>query len=129
MKIAVASDVLVCAVLRENEDRAIQAERVLRKAELLAVSTPALCEFVSTLQRDHGLEASDVAKAVRSLVNAEKVMADRPVIAAGLALLEAGGTFSEGVVAFESGRLGANNFVSFEPGSMVRIERMMPHYR
>lgn len=129
MKIAVASDVLVCAVLRDNEDRAIQAERVLKRAASIAVATPALCEFADALQRTHGLSGSDVAMAIRSLLNAANVVADREAATAGLAFLEAGGTFSEGVVAFEGQRLGANNFVSFAPDSMARVERLMPHYR
>lgn len=129
MKITVASDVLVCAVLRDDEARAVQAEKVLKQAELIAVSIPTLCEFVEVLQNSYSLDAGNVGKAVRSLLNASNVVADRSTVAAGLALLGNGGTFAEGVVAFEGQRLGANNFISFTPNSMARIERMMPHYR
>ncbi|MEJ5977617.1 VapC toxin family PIN domain ribonuclease [Novosphingobium sp. PS1R-30] len=129
IRIAVASDVLVSAVLRDGDFGPNQAERILKKADLVAVAIPPLCEFVHSLQQDHGLAANDVARAVHVLLRAEKVVANRPAIAAALASIEAGGTFIEGLVAFESQRLGANNFVSFEPDSMRRVERLMSLYR
>ena len=39
---------------------------------------------------------------------------DRPAVEAGLALLEAGGDFADGVIAFEGRRLGGTVFASFD---------------
>lgn len=129
MKIAVTSDVLVRAVLRDDETMSFAAERLLKNADLIAVTIPAISEFVDVLQRKHALEAKAIANAVRSLVNAANVRADSSAISAGLAMLRIGGTFDEGVIAFEAQRLGANRFVSFDPESVERIKHMMPHYR
>lgn len=129
MKIAVTSDVLVRAVLRDDEILSFAAERLLKNADLIAVTIPAISEFVEALQRKHALEANAIANAVRSLVNAANVRADYTAISAGLAALGNGGTFDEGMIACEGQRLGANRFVSFDPESVERIERMMPHYR
>lgn len=129
MKIVVTSDVLVRAVLRNDETQFGEAEQLLKNAELIAVSISSVCEFVDILTRTYALEPGPVAVAVRSLVNASNVVADRSAVAAGLALLGNGGTFSEGVAAFEGQRLGADRFVSFNAESVQRIERLMPHYR
>lgn len=129
MKIAVASDVLVRAVLRDDETQSLAAEQVLKEAELIAVSIPSMCEFVDILTRTHALEPDAVAEAVRSLLNASNVVADRPALAMGLAMLGNGGTFSKGVAALEGYRFGADRFVSFDADSVLRFERMIPHYR
>jgi predicted nucleic-acid-binding protein len=41
-------------------------------------------------------------------------MMNRPAVEAGLAVLEAGGDFADGVIAYEGGWLGGETFVSFD---------------
>jgi predicted nucleic-acid-binding protein len=48
------------------------------------------------------------------LTDAANVAVNRPAVAAGLALLEAGGDFADGVIAYEGHWLGAEAFVSFD---------------
>jgi predicted nucleic-acid-binding protein len=48
------------------------------------------------------------------LVAAENVETNRPAIDAGLAMLDAGGDFADGVIAYEGRWLGAETFVSFD---------------
>jgi predicted nucleic-acid-binding protein len=45
---------------------------------------------------------------------ASNVQANRPAVDAGLAVLEAGGDFADGVIAFEGQWLGGETFVSFD---------------
>lgn len=45
-----------------------------------------------------GLDKTDVVIAIRSLLNAENVAMDRPAVEAGLALLEPGGNFADGII-------------------------------
>jgi hypothetical protein len=47
---------------------------------------------------------------------------DRPAVDAGLALLEAGGDFADGVIAFEGRRLGGLVFTSFDAEAVRLIE-------
>lgn len=60
-----------------------------------------LCELVWVLRRKYGLPAVEVAAAIRALLAAGNVEVDRPAVAAGLAMLDAGGDFADGVIAYE----------------------------
>ena len=51
---------------------------------------------------------------IRSLLESAAVRVDRPAIEAGPAMLAAGGDFADGVVAFESRRLGGVSSPSFD---------------
>jgi hypothetical protein len=52
--------------------------------------------------------------ATRVLRDAGTVAVDRPAVEAGLAVLQAGGDFADGIIAFEGRRLGGEVFVSFD---------------
>ena len=114
MKIAADTNVLVRAVVRDDKMQAEVAARVLRNASLVAVAVSGLCEFVWVLRRKYGLPAAEVAAAIRALLAAENVEVDRPAVEAGLAMLDAGGDFADGVIAYEGRWLGAETFVSFD---------------
>jgi predicted nucleic-acid-binding protein len=47
-------------------------------------------------------------------MSGDNVELDRPAIEAGLEVLEAGGDFADGVIAYEGHWLGAKEFVSFD---------------
>nr|WP_245396664.1 hypothetical protein [Jiella sonneratiae] len=55
-----------------------------------------------------------VASAIRSLLADPKVVCDRNAVAAGLAILDRGGDFADGVIAFEGRRLGCPVFATFD---------------
>jgi predicted nucleic-acid-binding protein len=112
MKVTVDTNVLVRAVVRDDVAQANKAAKVLREAQLIAVSLPCLCEFVWVLMRVYSFQAADVAQAIRALLAAENVQTNRPAVEFGLAMLEAGGDFADGIMAFEGAWLGANTFVS-----------------
>ena len=57
---------------------------------------------------------ADTNVLVRALVAAGHVRLDRPAVEAGLALLEAGGDFADGVIAHQGQWLGGDTFVSFD---------------
>jgi transposase len=59
-------------------------------------------------------KAPSIARAIRLLLAAENVETDRQVAEAGLAMLDAGGDFADGVIAYEGKWLGAETFVSFD---------------
>ena len=56
----------------------------------------------------------DIARAVRRLIETAGVAVNRPAAEAGLAMLEAGWDFADGVIAFEGTWLGGEAFVSFD---------------
>lgn len=114
MKIAVDTNVLVRAVMRDDAKQAAVAAKVLRDADLIAVALPCLCELVWVLRRVYKLETSDAASAVRALMAAANVEMNRPAVELGLSVLEAGGDFADGVIAYEGRWLGGETFVSFD---------------
>jgi predicted nucleic-acid-binding protein len=62
----------------------------------------------------YGFSATEAAAAIRALIGAGNVAVDRPTVEAGLAMLDAGGDFADGVIAYEGRWLGAETFVSFD---------------
>jgi predicted nucleic-acid-binding protein len=80
-----------------------------------------LCEFVWVLRRVYGFQPTDVAAAIRTLLAAANVEANRPAAEAGLAVLEAGGDFADGVIAYEGRWLGGETFVSFDKKAVALL--------
>ena len=56
----------------------------------------------------------DNARALRTLLQVRQVVCHTPTVQAGLALLESGGDFADGVIAAEGELLGGTEFVSFD---------------
>lgn len=90
------------------------AEAALREADTIAITLPTLCEFAWVLTRGYKRTPGQVALAVRRLLDSAIVAVDRPAADAGLAILEAGGDFADGIIAFEGRRLGGEVFVTFD---------------
>ena len=121
MKVAVDTNVLVRAVVRDDPAQASAAAKVLTDAGLIAVALPCLCEFVWVLLRVYDFQASDAATAIRALLAAANVEVNRPAVEAGLSMLEAGGDFADGVIAYEGNWLGGETFVSFDKKAVVLL--------
>ena len=121
MKVVVDTNVLVRAVVRDDPTQAAVAAEVLTDAELIAVALPCLCEFVWVLLRVYGFEQADAASAIRALMAAANVEMNRPAVEAGLQVLDAGGDFADGVIAYEGNWLGGETFVSFDKKAVALL--------
>jgi predicted nucleic-acid-binding protein len=122
VKITADTNVLVRAIVGDNPKQAKAAQNELRRAEVVAVATPTLCELVWVLAQGYRISAAEVADAVRVLINSTNVIVDRLAAEAGLAMLEAGGDFADGAIAYEGQRLGADVFVSFDKQAVKLLE-------
>jgi predicted nucleic-acid-binding protein len=122
MKITADTNLLVRAVTGDNEQQSKAAQTALKKAELVAISISALCELAWVLAHGYKVPSALVAEAIRRLLNGVNVVVNRPAAEAGLALLDAGGDFADGVIAYEGNWLGANTFVSFDKKAVKLIE-------
>jgi predicted nucleic-acid-binding protein len=69
---------------------------------------------VWVLRQGYKKSAEEIADAIRRLMRSASVTANRPAVEAGLELLEQGGDFADGVIAYEGYWLGAEEFVSFD---------------
>lgn len=121
MKVAVDTNVLVRAAVRDDPAQADIATAVLTDAKVIAVALPCLCEFVWVLLRVYGFEPSEAAQAIRALLNIARVQVNRPAVEAGLQVLDAGGDFADGVIAYEGRWLGGDSFVSFDKKAVALL--------
>ena len=123
MKVTVDTNVLVRAVVRDDQRQARAAAKLLKEAELIAVSVPCLCEFVWVLRRVYNFGQQDISAALEALLNASNVAVNRPAADAGLAVLNEGGDFADGLIAYEGDWLGGETFVSFDKKAVSLIVR------
>jgi len=123
VKVAVDTNILIRAVVRDDEKQAEAAAALLKNAETIAVSLTCLCEFVWVLRRVYGLGQDDIAAAIDALLAAANLAANRPAAEAGLAILRAGGDFADGAIAYEGAWLGGDVFVSFDRKAVALIEK------
>lgn len=114
MKIIADTNILLRDVVQDNIRQARLAAEILRSAELVAIPISVLCEFAWVLRQRYKKTAPEIAAAIRFLVDSENVVTNIPMAEAGLDLLEQGGDFADGVIAYEGAWLGANEFVSFD---------------
>ena len=121
MKLTVDTNVLVRVAVCDDDKQAQAAIQVMAQASLIAVPLPCLCEFVWVLERVYKFGSAACAKAVRGLLNAGNVVMNRQAVEAGLALLDTGGDFADGVMAYEGRWLGGEIFVSFDKQAVALL--------
>jgi predicted nucleic-acid-binding protein len=122
MKISLDTNVLVRAAVRDDAGQSASAMSIMRRAELVAITVISLCEFVWVLRSVYRFSSDEMARAIRVLMAADNVETDRQAVDAGLAVLDAGGDFADGVIAYEGRWLGADTFVSFEKKAVEMLK-------
>lgn len=121
MRITADTNILVRAIAGDDARQGKIAEAELEGADMVAITLPSLCELVWVLARGYKIASAEIAQAVRRLIDADNVEMDRQAVEAGLVLLDAGGDFADGVIAFEGRRLGADTFVTFDKGAATLL--------
>lgn len=124
MKITADTNLLVRVAIRDDAEQMQAARAVLEAAEVTAIATPALCEFTWVMRHGYKQTPAKVAASIRLLLASANAAIDRPVAEAGLAMLEAGGDFADGVIAFEGAALGGTTFVSFDKAAVRRLKKL-----
>jgi predicted nucleic-acid-binding protein len=114
LRLTLDTNLLVRAVVVDDEQQAAIARRVLADADEVILTLPALCEFAWVLGRFYKTPRDQIAIALRGLVAAANVVLDDEAVADGLAVLDVGGDFADGVIASLGTAKGAEAFVSFD---------------
>lgn len=122
MRVAVDTNVLLRDALQDDPRQSAIAARTLQNAELVVVPAPVLCEFVRVMRRLYQRPPAGIARSIRLLMSGNNVEMDRPAIEAGLEVLEKGGDFADGVIAYEGHWLGADEFVSFDKKAVALLK-------
>ncbi len=123
MTITPDTNILVRAVVRDDVKQAKAATKLLKEAQTIAVSLSSLCEFVWVLRRLYNFGTQDISAAIEALLDTANVSVNRPAVDAGLAILNRGGDFADGVIAYEGRWLGGETFVSFDKMAVSLIVR------
>jgi predicted nucleic-acid-binding protein len=123
VKITADTNVLVRAITGDGERQSRIAQARLANADLVALAIPVLCELVWVLAQGYKISSADIAETIRRLLAGANVVVNRPAAEAGLALLEAGGDFADGVIAYEGSWLGAETFVSFDKKAVKLMDQ------
>lgn len=122
VKITADTNVLVRAMTGDDARQSRIAQAELANAELVSLALPALCELVWVLSRGYRIPRLEIVAAIQRLIDAENVAVNRPAAQAGLALLQSGGDFANGVIAYEGEWLGAEDFVSFDSKAVELVK-------
>lgn len=122
MKITADTNILVRAAIEDEPEQTRHAQDILRNAELIVLTLPALCEFVWVTRRLYRRPPREISISLRRLISGPNVLADWATVEAGLALLDAGGDFADGVIAFAGRQLGGAVFASFDRQAVELIE-------
>jgi predicted nucleic-acid-binding protein len=122
MRVAADTNVLVRYLVWDDATQADAATRVIEEADSLVLSAIVLCEVVWVLRRAYHRSAGDIAAVLRRLVESDTVQLDRPLAEAGLAALEAGGDFADGVILAEAKRARCDRLVTFDRGFPQTVE-------
>lgn len=124
MKITADTNILVRALTGDDARQSPVACDMLAKADVVALALPALCELVWVLSQGYGIPSSEIARAIRQLIDSGNVVVNRPAVEAGLAMLNHSGDFADGVIAFEGQWLGAETFASFDKKAVKLVRAL-----
>ena len=114
MNIIADANLLLRAVVADDPVAAGVARQRLETCRTVTIPSVAVCEFVWVAMRTYKAPREAVARAIRDLVSDPKVVCDGDAIEAGLAMLDRGGDFADGIIAFEGRRLGGTAFATFD---------------
>ena len=114
MKLVVDTNVLVRIAAHDDSVQEHIAKRTLKNAELVAIPTIVFCEYTWVLRSVYKFSSSQIATAIRALVATKNVDCDHAAVEVGLAILDTGGDFADGVIAHQGKWLGGEVFVSFD---------------
>jgi predicted nucleic-acid-binding protein len=121
LKIAADTNLLLRYVLADDPVQYKQALEMMERAEVVAVTTVALCELVWVLRSSYGVSLENIAATIAGLGETSKIVMDRAAVDAGLVMLRAGADFADGVIAYEGRWLGGDTFVSFDGKAVAAV--------
>ena len=124
MTIIADTNVLI-RVLRTDDDPAQDdiAWRTVTEADSVTLPSVALCEVAWVLRAGYHTPRQAIATYLRQLLDMPNVVVDGPTIEAGLEILDAGGDFADGVIAYQGRWLGGGEFVSFDKQAVSLLDK------
>ena len=124
VRIAVDANLLLRFIIGDDPEQQAIAADELRRADGVVLPLVALCEFAWVLKRSYRVSRSDIALALRELMGIQRTVCDTAAVEAGLELMENGGDFADGVIAYLGRYQGADRFVTFDQDAVKRLETL-----
>jgi predicted nucleic-acid-binding protein len=121
LKVAVDTNVLLRIILADDPKQHRLAIRALEDASEVILSSVALCEAAWVLKRTYGLTRPEVADSIRAVLDITNASYETGPIQAGLAMLDDGGDFADGVIARQGRSNRADIFLSFDRKAVKRL--------
>jgi predicted nucleic-acid-binding protein len=122
MRITPDTNLLLRVITEDDVAQSRIAQAELAAAESISITIPMLCELVWTLSHSYKRRPLEIAELIRILIDGAKVRVDRGVVEAGLRMLDTGGDFADGVIAYEGRLLDGHTFVSFDQRAVALVK-------
>jgi predicted nucleic-acid-binding protein len=123
VRITADTNILLRMIVNDDPGQAAAARQILGKATLVAVTLPTLCEIVWVLRKTYQRSQRDVAETLATILSIDKIVLDRSAVEAGIRMVEAGGDFADGAIAYEGRQLGGDVFVTFDKRTAALISK------
>jgi predicted nucleic-acid-binding protein len=129
VRVIADTNVLLRFLCQSEADKA-QNEAVARlfnEADEIIIPTPVFCELVWVLSSLYKLSREKIASVIHMLLNSDtKLNIREDEVEAGLNMLQAGGDFADGVIAYTGSTMarGHTVFVSFDKKAVQRLNEL-----
>jgi predicted nucleic-acid-binding protein len=121
LRIAVDTNVLLRFLLADDLIQHRASVETLEQATAVILPLVALCEVGWVLNRTYDLSRAEIAAMLRGLTSIGNVEFDVTEVEAGLAMLDTGGDFADGVIACQGRIKRADAFLSFDLKAVNRL--------
>lgn len=124
MKLTADSNVLLRVAVGDDAAQAAAATRLLASADTIVIPLPALCEFAWVLRRGYRLDRDGIRQSIAAAADMDKAVVDQAAVATGLAFLDAGADFADGVIAHLGRAAGGDVFATFDGAARAAATRL-----
>jgi predicted nucleic-acid-binding protein len=114
VSIAVDTNVLVRYLTWDDIPQASAAAAEIEGGDIIAISSIVLCELVWVLKRVYRLSNTEIADALRFVIESRNVEVDRPAAEMGIRMLNRGGDFADGIIQHDANRAKSRYIVTFD---------------
>ena len=116
MNVVIDTNILLRYTVGDDVAQAAIAERIMETATEVVIPTHVFCEYVWVLRAGYKQPVETIAKAIRAIVATDRIVVNDDEVQAGLQMMDAGGDFADGVVAYVGSRMasGPAVFASFD---------------
>lgn len=114
MKITPDTNVLARALLGDDPEQTPRAREVLAESEEVVLTFVALAELDSVLRKVAKWSRAQVLEVLRRMLSQPNIRFHRWTVEEGLAALEAGADFADGIIAYDGAWQHGDTFVTFD---------------